>query len=1160
MDRALSLELLIGAVGYHALLPDPDELQQLLAATEISLFVQEGEIDESLLDTGWYLQAVATARSDLNLYDLPRQRQAHQVSAHIFDLALQTTADDLSSAEHLRLTFAAQVGYLGSDLTPNASALARQAPLPHAPFEWSEPGQMSLEAGVLALALNRSTLTPLLEARLAQLASLRSEMGELALTPFAALEGVIRGTQALMAYLTGGNEEQLIAAQQSFTAAIDTEAAASDVDSRWVAVHLRRIGGELAVTSAWAVLPPSLPSVARAMALGDPPVLSLWPPQLEFLKGPDGQLSPLDPQVRRLVLSFPTSAGKTLLAQVLIAAHVASSAAGDVCVVAPTHSLCRELGRSLDRRLRTLGGELHIADPLGHWQPRPPAARVTVMTPEKLAGLLRSDPSALLAQYSMFVIDEAHLVAAPGRGWRLEETLSLIHHLTVDMPHRILILSAALGNQSHVIQWMTADETTPVAHHTSWRGPRRLNAVYTNPASWVDATEEPPQGKRLARQHVPLQGMIHLQAGDSTEELVFDEPVGTLVLRQNRKGDWIRDSATTTERERLVPIIRHVALSGPVLVVQPTRTEAQSLAKAVADTVETEETTARALVDLARSRLSDAHPLTQVVQKGVAFHHAALPVDIRAEIEDAVRSEQIRILIATSTLIEGVNLPFKTVIVGRRGYHSDDKMVEAIDAPGLLNAVGRAGRAGRETEGWMILAEQSADFTRSMFDPLQRTGDDLDISSTLTTEEALIELNRIENLYRSTQDAIFRHYEPAAAGFLSFVWFVAQALEDLERAATADDVVAVIQRTLAWRQLDLRGRRQLIRTARAAVTAYEAQPRDQRERWSRSGASLPTARTLETVADRTLRRLGAGLTVDLDDLPATLDFMLDDETLETLLGLAENDRRGFKPRRNAPREALIDVNLKALILDWMGGKEIQTLADDHLGDITDESYRSEALAEFSASVFEHHLPWTLGIVVQWVNARIEAAGGDYRLPESLPLAIHYGVNTETALDLMRGGIRSRRLANAVAEHADRRTAHEDRPLRDWLADMTIADWRDSFDASPTELADLLSFARTPGAQVVSSVLEGVAHELNIDTSSFSGSTDAEATLQRQSGILDPAPIQVLTPDGMIGTVRPSDHDEVSMLLSMGVPLKIEVSHRTPGPVATISLASEGRQT
>ena len=87
-----------------------------------------------------------------------------------------------------------------------------------------------------------------------------------------------------------------------------------------------------------------------AMTLGDPPVLSLWPPQLDLL---DGTPNPLDPAVRRLVLSFPTSAGKTLMAQYIVAAHVASGA-GSACVVVPTHSLGRELQRDLDRRLSTI--------------------------------------------------------------------------------------------------------------------------------------------------------------------------------------------------------------------------------------------------------------------------------------------------------------------------------------------------------------------------------------------------------------------------------------------------------------------------------------------------------------------------------------------------------------------------------------------------------------------------------------------------------------------------------------------------------------------------------------------------------------------------------------------------------------------------------------
>lgn len=99
------------------------------------------------------------------------------------------------------------------------------------------------------------------------------------------------------------------------------------------------------------------------MAAGDPPVLTLWPPQLELLTAED-RPSPLSADTRRLVLSFPTSAGKTLLAQLFVATHLQASS-GRVCYVAPTHSLCREVRRSLDRRLAFMSERCRDEGPLG---------------------------------------------------------------------------------------------------------------------------------------------------------------------------------------------------------------------------------------------------------------------------------------------------------------------------------------------------------------------------------------------------------------------------------------------------------------------------------------------------------------------------------------------------------------------------------------------------------------------------------------------------------------------------------------------------------------------------------------------------------------------------------------------------------------------------
>ena len=111
---------------------------------------------------------------------------------------------------------------------------------------------------------------------------------------------------------------------------------------------------------------------------------------------------------------------------------------------------------------------------------------------------------------------------------------------------------------------MTADGSEIVQQHTNWRGPRRLNAIYTNKADWDAAVDTPAVGSRLARRNIPQTGVIHLRTGDSTVERTFKEPVGTLVRRQTKKGTWETDKTATTQRERLVPLINHVAASGPV--------------------------------------------------------------------------------------------------------------------------------------------------------------------------------------------------------------------------------------------------------------------------------------------------------------------------------------------------------------------------------------------------------------------------------------------------------------------------------------------------------------------------------------------------------------------------------------------------------------------
>ncbi|MCK4797142.1 MAG: hypothetical protein KAT05_07155, partial [Spirochaetes bacterium] len=95
----------------------------------------------------------------------------------------------------------------------------------------------------------------------------------------------------------------------------------------------------------------------------------------------------------------------------------------------------------------------------------------------------------------------------------------------------------------------------------------------------------------------------------------------------------------------------------------------------------------------------DEYLLTQIIDYGILFHHGDLPQYVREIIEDYIRDEKIKLIICTNTLAEGVNLPIRTIIVNstRRDHRLNP------DLRDLKNLFGRAGRAGKETKGLIII-------------------------------------------------------------------------------------------------------------------------------------------------------------------------------------------------------------------------------------------------------------------------------------------------------------------------------------------------------------------------------------------------------------------------------------------------------------------------
>ena len=101
--------------------------------------------------------------------------------------------------------------------------------------------------------------------------------------------------------------------------------------------------------------------------------------------------------------------------------------------------------------------------------------------------------------------------------------------------------------------------------------------------------------------------------------------------------------------------------------------------------------------------------LAHVLRHGVAFHHGKMPLEIRDRVEKAFAdpNSPIRFIVCTSTLLEGVNLPAKSIFVlsdrhGRKSFLPKQKQAKAAAKLDFENLVGRAGRLSYDFVGNVI--------------------------------------------------------------------------------------------------------------------------------------------------------------------------------------------------------------------------------------------------------------------------------------------------------------------------------------------------------------------------------------------------------------------------------------------------------------------------
>jgi hypothetical protein len=208
--------------------------------------------------------------------------------------------------------------------------------------------------------------------------------------------------------------------------------------------------------------------------------------------------------------------------------------------------------------------------------------------------------------------------------------------------------------------------------------------------------------------------------------------------------------------------------------------------------------------------------------------------------------------------------------------------------------------------------------------------------------------------------------------------------------------------------------------------------------------------------------------------------------------------------------------------------------------------------------FEHYLSWTIGALIDYVNARLIDLGTETRFCPELGNYIRYGVDSPHALTLTSSGIRSRRLAHAVAAElpSDVPAARED--LRSWLAETGITGWRERFEITAAETLDLLEFTRARRRSLLRALLEtGTVTIDMVDRAATLPTTDHPLTLEPARGEPDPAPLAIYADHERIAYIASQDHADVQSIIDTGLELALRIDRSTePASLQIATTATE----
>lgn len=386
-----------------------------------------------------------------------------------------------------------------------------------------------------------------------------------------------------------------------------------------------------------------------------------------------------------VMVAAPTGTGKTIVAEYGI--FQSYSHRKRIFYTTPVKALSNQKFKDLHAQYGDAVGLLTgdvIENPNGY---------IVVMTTEVLRNMLLQTPDEF-KHVSCVVFDEIHYLADSERGTTWEEAIILC-----PKEIQLVCLSATISNAGEVAEWISATHRpVTLITHTKRSVPLSLYYFLDGDLNLVINREGRQVGNFRGiggEAKNKFKGKINRSHNPD-----YDEPG-----RRERPEPTQREIVEALEKLKMLPAIYFMFSRNDCEVsaelVAMSRLERTRDPKIRA---EIDEVVARYMARLSEEdrNIKQVKTTVALVRRGLGFHHAGLLPILKQLVEELFSRGLMSVVFATDTLALGVNMPAKTVVIGRMSKF-DGQTRRPLLPNEFQQMAGRAGRRGLDQQGHVVV-------------------------------------------------------------------------------------------------------------------------------------------------------------------------------------------------------------------------------------------------------------------------------------------------------------------------------------------------------------------------------------------------------------------------------------------------------------------------